>query len=118
MRIGDGGSDFQVDPEQLGGVAGELGRAYDDFQTAIVDDGMAFTEPSAFGDAAVGQAWQAFGDAAVGQAWQAFDGAWTGEMAEVSAALAEMVRNVETTAQRYRETEQAITRNLNGIGAR
>jgi uncharacterized protein YukE len=106
MRIGDGGSDFQVDPEQLGGVAGELGRAYDDFQTAIVDDGMAFTEPSAFGDAAVGQA------------WQAFDGAWTGEMAEVSAALAEMVRNVETTAQRYRETEQAITRNLNGIGAR
>jgi len=106
MRIGDGGADFQVDPAQLGGVAGELGRAYDDFNTAIADDDMAYTEQSAFGDHAAGRA------------WQAFDGAWTSEMAEYAAALAEMVRNVETTAQRYRETEQAVTQNFLRIGAR
>jgi uncharacterized protein YukE len=106
MRGGDGGSGFQVDPAQLSGVAGELGRAYDDFNTAIVDDDMAYTDPSAFGDQAVGQA------------WQAFDSAWTSEMADYAAALAEMERNVETTAQRYQETEQAVTQSFRGIGAR
>ena len=105
MRIGDGGADFQVDPALLGGVAGELGRAYDDFNTAIADDDMAYTDPSAFGDQAAGQA------------WRAFDGAWATEMAEYAEALAEMVRNVETTAQRYRETEHAATQNFLRIGA-
>ena len=105
MRIGDGGSDFQVDPARLGGVAGELGRAYDDFNTAIVDDDMAYTDPSAFGDAAVGQA------------WQAFDRAWASEMSTCAEALAELVRNVETTAQRYQETEHAVTAGFVGIGA-
>jgi uncharacterized protein YukE len=106
MRIGDGGSDFEVDPAQLGGVAGQLGRAYDDFNAAIADDEAVHTDPSAFGDQAVGQA------------WQAFDAAWAGEMSMYAEALAETVRNVETTAQRYRETEQAVTQNLRGIGAR
>lgn len=105
MRIGDGGGDFQVDPAQLSGVAGDLGHAYDDFNTAIADDDMAYTDPSAFGDQAVGQA------------WQAFDGAWAGEMAETVEAIAEMVRNVETTAQRYQETEHAVTQNFLRIGA-
>ncbi|HTJ66231.1 MAG TPA: hypothetical protein VL551_01760 [Actinospica sp.] len=106
MRIGDSGSDFEVDPAQLGGVAGRLGRAYDDFNTAIVDDDSAYTDPAAFGDPTVGQA------------WQSFDSAWAAEMSTYAEALAEMVRNVETTAQRYRETEQSITENLRGIGAR
>jgi uncharacterized protein YukE len=107
MRIGDGGDpDFQVDPAQLSGVAGDLGRAYDDFNTAIADDDLAYTDPSAFGDQPVGQA------------WQSFDEAWSSEMSTYQQALVEMVRNVETTAQRYQETEQAVTQNFLRVGAR
>jgi len=106
MLAPDGGGDFQVDPAQLGGVAGQLGKAYDDFDTAIVDYDTVGVDQSAFGDSTVGQA------------WTAFNAAWGSEMSVYLEALAEMVRNVSTTAQRYQETETAVTRNLTRIGAR
>jgi uncharacterized protein YukE len=109
VRIGDdGGSDFQVDPAQLTGVAGQLGKAYDDFNTVLADYyGAACTDTETV-----------FGDAAVGQAVTAFNTAWGSELEVYVEALAEMVRNVSTTAQRYQETERAVTQGFTGIGAR
>ena len=108
MLIGDdSGSDFQVDPAQLSGAAGQLGRAYDDFNTALVDYYGAACE-----DASV------FGDATVGQAATAFNTALASELELYVEALAEMVRNVSTTAQRYQETERAVTQGFTRIGAR
>jgi hypothetical protein len=104
----DGGSDFQVDPAGLTGVAGQLGRAYDDFNTVIVD----------YYGAADADGSNVFGDPTVGQAATAFNTAWGAEFEVYVEAIAEMVRNVSTTAQRYQETERAVTQNLHGIGAR
>ena len=109
MLIEEGdGADFQVDPGQLTGVAGQLGRAYDDFNTVIADyDGAACTADASM-----------FGDATVGQAATAFNTAWAAELEVYVEALAEMVRNVSTTAQRYQETERAATQAFSRIGAR
>jgi uncharacterized protein YukE len=110
VRIGDDdGSDFQVDPAQLTGVAGQLGKAYDDFNTALADY---------YGAACTADTETVFGDAAVAHAATAFNTAWGSELELYVEALAEMVRNVETTAQRYQETERAVTQGFTGIGAR
>lgn len=107
MRVApDGGSGFQVDPASLSGVAGQLGRAYDDYNNVIVDF---------FGTACYGA--DVFGDAGVGQAWTAFNDAWTNELNLSSAALAEAVEKVSTSAQLYQETEDSVTGIMKRAGA-
>lgn len=106
MRIDPGGGDgFQVDPAQLGGVAGQLGHAYDDFNTAITDyAGTACYSQSDFGD---------FG---MGAAWSDFDGAWAGEMNVLDSAIAELIKKVTTTAGNYSDNEDNVAGSLKRIG--
>lgn len=92
-----GSSDFSVDPAALGGVAGQLGRAYDEMNQAVVD----YTGSACYSSGA-------FGTATVGRAWADFDSAWAGELSVFSEAIADLVKKVETTAQNYQETEAAV----------
>lgn len=108
MRVDPGGGDgFQVDPAALGGVAGQLGRAYDDFNTVITDYA---------GTACYGQ--QDFGDFGMGPAWSNFDGAWAGEMNVISSAIAELIRKVNTTAAAYTDNESNVAGSFDTIGPR
>ncbi|HEY3867797.1 MAG TPA: hypothetical protein VGM10_05585 [Actinocrinis sp.] len=105
MRIDPGGgSGFQVDPASLSGVAGQLGRVYDDYNTVIADfyDSLCYSA-------------DAFGDSGVGQAWTAFNTAWGSELSVDSDALAEAVRKVSTSAQLYQETEDNVTAAVNRV---
>jgi hypothetical protein len=106
MRVDPGGgSGFAVDPAQLKGAAGQLGRAYDDFNTAIDDyAGAECYDQSAFGD---------FG---MGAAWSAFDSAWAGEMGVTSAAISELIGKVNTTADNYSGTEDHVTGAIKSVG--
>jgi hypothetical protein len=108
MRVDPGGGDgFQVDPAQLGGVAGELGRAYDDFNTAITDyAGTACYSQSDFGD---------FG---MGPAWSNFEGAWAGEMNVLDSAIDELITKVRTTAINYRDNEGDVAGSFSRIEAK
>jgi len=98
LRASSDGTGFQVDPEELSGVAGRLGQAYDDFTTAITD----FHGLECY---CAGM----FGDSNVGAAWVAVNSAWAEELTAAGAALAELIHKVSTTAQLYQETEASIT---------
>ncbi|HEX4223072.1 MAG TPA: type VII secretion target [Pseudonocardiaceae bacterium] len=108
MRVDPGGGDgFEVDPAQLGGVAGALGRAYDDFNTAITDyAGTACYSQSDFGD---------FG---MGPAWSNFDGAWAGEMGVLDAAIEELIKKVDATAGNYSTNEDDVAGSFGKVGPR
>jgi Excreted virulence factor EspC, type VII ESX diderm len=100
-------SDFSVDPAALGGVAGRLGRAYDDMNQAVADyTGSVCHSPAAFGSATIGRA------------WSAFDGAWALELGVFTEAIAELIKKVETTAQNYRETDSAVRAQVGSVGYR
>ncbi|HEV3357981.1 MAG TPA: type VII secretion target [Pseudonocardiaceae bacterium] len=108
MRVDPGGGDgFDVDPAQLGGVAGQLGRAYDDFDQAITD--YAGTACYAQSD---------FGDFGVGPAWANFDGAWAREMNVLGEALQELIQKVDTTAANYRDNEHEVAESFGKVGLR
>lgn len=108
MRVDPGGGGgFQVDPAALGGVAGQLGRAYDDFATAITDYA---------GTACYSQA--DFGDFDMGSAWSNFDGAWAGEMDVLDEAIGELIRKVNTTGANYTANEGDVAGSFDKIGPR
>lgn len=108
MRVDPGGGDgFEVDPAQLGGVAGQLGRAYDDFNTAITD--YAGTACYAQSD---------FGDFGMGPAWANFDGAWASEMNVLSEAIEELIKKVDTSANNYRDNEDEVAGSFDKVAAR
>jgi hypothetical protein len=108
MRVDPGGGDgFQVDPAGLGGVAGQLGRAYDDFDTAITD----YTGTACYSQAD-------FGDFGMGAAWSNFDGAWAGEMDVLDEALAELIQKVNTTKANYTDNESGVAGSFDRIGPR
>ncbi|HEX3790789.1 MAG TPA: type VII secretion target [Pseudonocardiaceae bacterium] len=102
-----GGSGFGVDPAQLKGVAGQLGKAYDDVNTAITD----FSGSECL-DAAV------FGDFGMGPAWSAFDSAWASELSVTGAAISELITKVSTTADNYRNTDDRIAAGFTAAGPR
>jgi hypothetical protein len=102
-----GGSGFAVDPAELKGAAGQLGQAYDDFDTAITDyGGSVCYDPAAFGD---------FG---LGDAWSAFNSAWASEMSVTSAAIAEMINKINTTSDNYGGTDAHNAGTIRAAGAR
>ncbi len=108
MRADPGGGEgFDVDPAQLDGVAGQLGRAYDDFDKAITD--YAGTACYAQSD---------FGDFGVGPAWTNFDGALASEMSVLGEALAELIRKVDSTSANYRDNEHEVAGAFAKIGPR
>jgi hypothetical protein len=100
VRVPDGG--FSVDPAQLGGVAGQIGVAYDDLTTAISQYGL--QSPSA-GD---------FGSLVAGS-WSAFDGAWAQELNALGLAINEMASKVHTAGTNYATAESANVRNIDGV---
>ena len=102
------GSGFAVDPATLSGVAGELGKSYDDLNNGYVD---LLTTVYAGDDNSV------FGDPDVVTAWNAFSSAYLSEFDEDIAAVSELITKLLTTAQRYAETDAAVTSQLNGTRA-
>lgn len=101
MRVGpDGG--FSVDLAELGGVAGQIGLAYDDLTTAISQYGQ---EAASSGD---------FGSQVSG-AWSDFDGAWAQELNVLGLAISEMASKVHTAGTNYATADSANVRNADGI---
>lgn len=101
MLIPDGG--FSVDPAELGGVAGQIGVAYDDLNTAI---GQYCQEVPAPGD---------FGREVAGS-WSDFDGAWAQELAVLSEALNETASKVHAAGANYSAAESVNTRDADSVG--
>ena len=100
MRVApDGG--FSVDLAELGGVAGQIGVAYDDLTTAITQYGQ---EAASSGD---------FGSEVEG-AWSDFDGAWAQELNVLGLAITEMASKVHTAGTNYASADSANTRNIRG----
>lgn len=94
------GDGFAVDPAGLDGVAGQLGRCYDDFDAASEE----FTR---------GGPASAFGD--VRDAWSGFDDAWTAELLTTKTAIAELIGKVSSTADTYRDTEYKIEKAIRDL---
>jgi Excreted virulence factor EspC, type VII ESX diderm len=103
VRVPDGG--FSVDPAELGGVAGQIGVAYDDLTTAISQYGR--EDPSA-GD---------FGSQVAG-AWSGFDSAWAQELNVLGLATTEMASKVRTAGTNYATAESANVRDIDGLAQR
>jgi hypothetical protein len=82
-----GGDDgVQVDPAGLGGVAGQLGWAYVDFDAAITE----YAGTACYRKAD-------FGELGVDTAWSNFDGAWAGEVDVLDEAIVELIQKVDVT---------------------
>jgi hypothetical protein len=106
MRVDPGGGDgFSVDPASLSGVAGQVGRAYDDYNTVIVyfcgADVPSGTE---------------LGQDGVPAAWSAFESAWSAELSTTSLALAELTRKLQATSDNYRANEAKVAEGIAGVG--
>src|SRR5580658_9048284 len=106
MREPMPGGGFAVDPATLTGVAGQLGTAYDDLNTAFGD-----ILSSSSADASV------FGDPDVAGPWGDFCSDYFAEVQEDVNALSELIEKLLTTAQRYQETEADVTGSVTGAGA-
>jgi hypothetical protein len=98
--VPDGG--FGVDLAQLGGVAGQIGVAYDDLTTAITQYGQETPAPGDFGSEVAGS-------------WSAFDGAWAQELNVLGLAITEMVSKVHAAGANYAATDSASTRDIHGV---
>jgi hypothetical protein len=96
----DGG--FGVDLGRLGGVAGQIGQAYDDLTTAIAQYGQDSAAAVDFGCEVAG-------------AWSAFDSAWAQELNVLSQAVTEMVGKVQAAAANYAGAESSNTRAIDGV---
>ena len=98
MRVGpDGG--FSVDLAELGGVAGQIGVAYDDLTTAITQYGQEAPSAGDFGSEVAGS-------------WSNFDGAWAQELNVLGLAITEMASKVHTVGTNYATADSANVRNV------
>jgi hypothetical protein len=100
VRVPDGG--FSVDPAELGGVAGQIGVAYDDLTTAINQYGQGSAAPGDFGSEVAGS-------------WSAFDGAWAQELNVLGLAITEMASKVHTAGTNYAAADSASVRDIDGL---
>ena len=107
MRVDPGGSDgFSVDPASLSGVAGQVGRAYDDYDTVIVYFCGTGDTPSG----------TELGQDGVPAAWSAFESAWGAELSTTSLALAELTRKLQATSENYSTNEAKVAGAIAGVG--
>jgi uncharacterized protein YukE len=96
---------FSIDPAQMGGVAGQIGKARDELTTAIVRYGSQETlVPGDFGSEVAG-------------AWSNFDGAWAQELNVLGQALTELISKVQSAAASYAGAESSNTRAIQKVGA-
>ena len=100
VRVSDGG--FSVDLAALGGVAGQIGVAYDDLTTAISQYGQETPSAGDFGSQVAG-------------AWSGFDGAWAQELNVLGLGISEMASKVHTAGTNYAASDSANVRNADGI---
>jgi len=98
--VPDGG--FSVDLAELGGVAGQIGVAYDDLTAAINQYGQETPSAGEFGSQVAG-------------AWSDFDGAWAQELNVLGLAITEMASKVHTAGTNYATSDSANVRNADGI---
>lgn len=101
MRVPDGG--YTVDLAQLGGVAGQIGLAYDDLNTAITQYGQEVASAGDFGRE-------------VASSWSGFEDAWLQELNVFSLALSETAEKVHTAGANYAAAESANTNSINSVG--
>lgn len=108
MRVDPGGGNgFTVDAVQLNEVARQLGRAYDDMNTALANYGGASCYDAS-----------AFGDFGMRDAWSGFDSNWAGELSTISQAIDELSTKVVATTNNYTSTEGGVTDVFHGIHLR
>lgn len=98
--IPDGG--FTVDLAQLGGVAAQVGVAYDDLTTAIAQYGQEAPAPGEFGSEVAGP-------------WSDFDGAWAQELNVLGLALTETAGKVHAAGANYAAADSANIRDIHGV---
>ena len=101
LPIPDGG--YTVDPAQLGGVAGQIGLAYDDVNTAINQYCQELPAPGDFGTE-------------VASAWSDFDSAWMQELNVLGMAVGEAASNVHTAGANYSAAESVNTSAIHHVG--
>jgi Excreted virulence factor EspC, type VII ESX diderm len=100
QAVPDGG--FSVDLAELGGVAGQIGVAYDDLTTAITQYGQEAAAPGDFGSEVAGS-------------WSDFDGAWAQELNVLGLAITEMASKVHTAGTNYATADSASARDIDGV---
>lgn len=98
--FGDG---FTVDPARLDGLAGALGRCYDDFNAATGEFARGGSESGA----------RAFGD--LRDAWTSFNDAWSNELLTTKTAIAELIGKVSSAADTYRDAEYQIEKMIRNM---
>lgn len=101
MRVPDGR--YTVDLAQLGGVAGQIGLAYDDLNTAITQYGQEVASPGDFGSE-------------VASSWSGFEDAWLQELNVFSLALNETAEKVHTAGANYAAAESANIKDIDSVG--
>jgi hypothetical protein len=92
------GTEFFVDPAGLHGIAGEVGRVYDDVNTALTD----------WADAVVLSA-DTLGDPGLASAYSGFMQAWSEETNLGESALGELVKKVSTAKQLFVEADDGFS---------
>jgi len=92
------GTEFFVDPAGLHGIAGEVGRVYDDVNTALTD-----------WIAAVALSAEELGDADLASDYSRFMQAWSQETNLNESALGELVKKVSTANQLFQETDDGLS---------
>jgi hypothetical protein len=92
------GTEFFVDPAGLHGIAGELGRVYDDVNTALAD----------WADAVVLSAAE-LGDPDLASAYSGFMQAWSEETNVGESGLGELVKKVSTAKQLFLESDDGFS---------
>lgn len=106
---GGGGDGFAVDPATLSGVAGTLGKTYDD-----LGEGNADLMSTVY----AGDDDSVFGDPDVVTAWNSFTSAILSEFDEDTTAVAELITKLLTTAQRYTEADSGVADQFTAAGPR
>ena len=92
------GTEFFVDPAGLHGIAGEVGRVYDDVNTALTDWA-----------ATVDLSVEELGDPGLASAYSGFMRAWSEETNLGESALGELVKKVSTAKQLYLENDAGFS---------
>jgi hypothetical protein len=100
-EIPDGG--FSVDLAQLGGVAGQIGVAYDELNTAITQYSHEAAAPGDLGTE-------------VANSWSDFDGAWAQELSVFGLAISEAANKVHTAGFSYAAAESVNTSDAERVG--
>ncbi|MEY9946108.1 type VII secretion target [Kitasatospora sp. GAS1066B] len=103
---GGGPGGYQVHPQAMDAVAGQLSQVAADLQQAE----SSYNAPVCY-------AGSAFGEFGMDQAWEKFDTDWGAEIRVTQRAVAELNQNLTSTTANYRAAEATVAGSLTAIGA-